>query len=171
MSVVFGVEKGCVFTKHWCFRELVKRYPSIFLITLSQTMNTNGLDFWGLVGFEMLVRWFVSFFIRGSIFFIHYMAHLVHIWGCNFCIGQMRYYIWITLSICFALLFSFGNFVNWWLSSDWMGFEYTIDNQYTIIATFFILLEILSSFGLSHWLLVLHPQCSNEIVFLFYFLP
>ena len=126
--MVFGVEKGCVFTKYWCFRELVKRYPSIFLITLSQTMNTNGLDFWGLVGFEMLVRWFVSFFIRGSIFFIHYMAHLVHIWGCNFCIGQMRYYIWITLSICFALLFSFGNFVNWWLSSDWMGFGYTMNN-------------------------------------------
>ena len=32
------------------------------------------------------------------------------------------------LSICFALLFSFGNFVNWWLSSDWMGFGYTMNN-------------------------------------------
>ena len=47
----FAAEKGIVFTKYWCFRELIKRYSSTFFIRISPTMNTDALDFWRLVGF------------------------------------------------------------------------------------------------------------------------
>ena len=43
--MVLAVEKGLVFIKYYCFRELVSRYLSTFLIMLSPTMNTDVLDF------------------------------------------------------------------------------------------------------------------------------
>ena len=54
--MVFAVEKGLVFTK--CFRELVS-FPSTFLTMLFPKMNTV-LDFWGWLGFEMVVVIYLS---------------------------------------------------------------------------------------------------------------
>ena len=43
--MVLAVEKGLVFIKYYCFRELISRYLSTFLIMLSPTMNNDVLDF------------------------------------------------------------------------------------------------------------------------------
>ena len=48
---IFCIRREVFFTRYWCFRKRVRRYPSIFLIMLSPTMNNDVLYFWGLVGF------------------------------------------------------------------------------------------------------------------------
>ena len=70
----------------------------------------------------------LSFLIRGSIFFIHYMAHLIYfedVTSVLVILVVSSECAWIALSICtsFTLLFCFTNFVNWRLLSDWMEFE------------------------------------------------
>ena len=55
--MAFAVEKGLVFTK--CFREFVRSFPSTLLTMLFPTMNT-GLDFWGWLGFEIVVVIYLS---------------------------------------------------------------------------------------------------------------
>ena len=132
--MVFAVEKGLIFTKYWCFKELARRYPST-LLTLSwrrplsyrnQSVNLlcklmdwflydNGLrhgrvnnaipndEHWCFRFMEVswVLRWwwwFIFFFIRGSIYFIRYITHLIYIWGSNFCVAQMRSFIWTCLN-------------------------------------------------------------------------
>ena len=141
---------------------------------LSPTMNTDGLDFCGLVGF-----WDggvgLSLTLSGGQFSLFVKAHLVYIWGCNFCIGQilvLSWCPWIKLSMhtFFALLFCFASFVNWQLLFEWMGFG-VIDIQVSDVLHFF--LEILPSFGLSHGLLLLHSQewrLSNVLITLLFLL-
>ena len=67
---------------------------------------------------------------------------------------------WIILSICisFTLLFSLANFVNWGSLSDRTEFE-VVDIQGSRRSSFFS--EMLSSFGLSHELPLLHSQESR----------
>ena len=150
--MVLAVEKGLVFTKYWCFRELVRRYPSTFLIMLSPTMNTDVLDFWGLVGFwdgggglslslsggrfSLFIIWLTSFIFEDV------TPVLVK---CVVSSGSA----WITLSTCtsFALLLCFANFVNW---------RSLVDIQVSRSSSF--ISEMFSSFGFSHGLLPLHSQ-------------
>ena len=128
--------------EHWCFRFL---------------------------GVSWVLRWwwwFISFFIRGSIFLIYYMAHLIYIWGCNSCVGQVRCFIWICLNN--TLFLCFDNFVNWRSLSDWMGFE-VVDIQVSRRSSF--ISKMFSSFGLSHGLLPLHSQefrLSSALMTLFF---
>ena len=42
--------------------------------------------------------WFILFFIRESIFLIHYKADVIYIWGCNLCVGQTLCFIWMCLN-------------------------------------------------------------------------
>ena len=171
--MVLAVEKGLVFTKYWCFRELVRRYPSTFLNMLSPTMNNDVLDFWGLVGFwngggglslslsggqfSLFIIWLTSFIFEDV------TPVLVK---CVVSSGSA----WITLSIytSFTLLLFFANFVNWRLLSDWLGFE-VVGIQVLRRSSF--ISEMLSSFGLSHGLLLLYSQqlrLSNVLMTLFF---
>ena len=169
--MIFAVEKSLVFTKCWCFREHVRRYLLIFLfliflIMLSITMYADVLVFWGLVGF-------ISFFIWGSIFLIHHMAHLFTFEDVTSVLVKCVLYsgcAWITLSIfvSFTLFFCFGNFVNWLSLPDWIGFE-ALDIQAWRRSSF---CSEMSSFGLSHGLLLLHSQkfrLSSVLMTLFFF--
>ena len=158
--MVLAVGQCLVLTKYWCFRKLVRRYPSTFLIMLSPMMNTDVLDFWGLGGFRdsggglslpLSGYWFSLFIIwLTSFMFEDVTPVLVK------CVGSSRS-AWITLSTCtsFALLLCFTNFANLRSSSDWMGFE-VMDIQVSWCSSF--ILEIFSSFGFSHGLLPLDSQ-------------
>ena len=159
--MVLAVEKGFVFTKYLCFREPVRRYPSTFLIMLSPTMNTDVLDFWGLVEFwdggcglslSLSGGQFSLFIIWLTFVFVFEDVTPVFV-KCVVSSGSA----WISLSTCtsFTLLFCFANFANWSSLSDWMGFE-VVDIQVSRRSSF--ISETLSSFGLSHGLLPLHSQ-------------
>ena len=150
--MVLAVEKGLVFTKYWCFRKLVRSYPSTFLIMLSPTMNTDVLDFGGLVGFwdgggglslslsggrfSLFIRWLTSFIFEDV------TRVLVK------CVGSSGS-AWITLSTCtsFTLFLCFANFVNW---------RSLVDIQVSRRSSF--ISEMFSSFGFSHGLVPLHSQ-------------
>ena len=123
--------------------------------------------------------WFITFFIRGSIFLIHYMAHLIYIWRCNSCVGQVRCFIWICLNNTINLyIFHSASFLCKfcklafiiWLDGIW-------SSGYTSIATFFIYFRNVVKFWTFTWTAttvftaVTSEQCSNEIIFFLYFLP
>ena len=100
---------------------------SIDVLNHAIPKDEHCFRFLGLVGF-----WDgggdLSFFIRGSIFFIHYMAHLIYfedVTSVLVILVVSSECAWIALSICtsFTLLFYFTNFVSWRLLSDWMEFE------------------------------------------------
>ena len=128
ISTVYAVEKGLVFRKCWCFREHLKRYPWIFLIMLSPTLNIDGLGFWRLVGFwygggglslslsggwfALFITWLISFIFEDV---TSSLVKCVVSSGC----------CWITLSICisFGLLFRFANFVSWQLLLTGWGLD------------------------------------------------
>ena len=59
--MVLAVEKGLVFTKYWCFRKLVRRYSSTFLIMLSPTMNS-----FRFLGVNWILRWWWWLFLSLS---------------------------------------------------------------------------------------------------------
>ena len=146
--MVLAVEKGLVFTKYWCFRELIRRYPSTFLIMLSPTMNTDVLDFLGLAGFwdgggGLSGGWFSLFIIWLTSFIFENVTPVLV--KCVVSSGSA----WITLSTCtsFALLLCFANFVNW---------RSLVDIQVSRRSSF--ISEMFSSFGFSHGLLPLHSQ-------------
>ena len=127
-----------------------KKVSIDFLIMLSPTMNTNVLDFWGTVGF-----WDLGGGLSLTFFLISFIFHDVTpgLVKCVVSSGSAS----ITLSTCtsFTLLFCFANFVNWWLLSDWMEFE-VVNIQVSRCSSFTS--EMLSSFGVSHGLLLLHSQ-------------
>ena len=172
--MVFAAVKGLVFSKYWCFRELVRRYPSIFLIMLSPTMNINGLDFFGLVGFWYVVV--VYLFLYQGVDY-PYMARLIYIWGFNFSIGQMHCFIWmclnntINLSIFHSAIF-LCQFCKLMIIVWLDGIS---SNGYISIATFFIFFKNFVEFwtftrtAIFGFTGVVFDQCSNDIVF-FYFL-
>ena len=125
--------------EHWCFR----------------CLNFWELDgFWGGGGglspslpghrFSLFVMWLTSFIFEDI------TPVLVK---CVVSSGST----WIALSTftSFALLLGFANFVNWCSLSDWMGFE-VVDIQVSRRSSF--IPEIVSSFGLSHGLLLLHSH-------------
>ena len=156
----FAVEKGLLFTKYWCFRELVRRYSLTFLIMLSSIMNTDCSDFWSFVGFEIGSG--LSFFMRMSIIVMTWLISFIFedvtsvLTKCIVSSG----YTWKTLSICisFALLFCFANFLDWQFLFYWIRFG-VMDIEVSWHSSFFS--EILFSFGLSHELLLLHTQELN----------
>ena len=127
---------------------------------LSPTMNTNGLNFWGV---SWILRWrlqFISCCIRGSIIlmwlipfmFEDVLSILIKCFVSSRC-------AWKSLSICisFTLLFCLANFVKWWLLFYWMGFG-VMDIEVSQGSSFFS--EILWSFRLSHGLqLCIHRSC------------
>ena len=175
--MIFSVEKGLIFTKHCCFRELVRRYPWNFLIMLSQTMNTDVLDFGGLAGFwdsvdglsfslsvpqfSLFITWLISFIFEDV---TSVLVKCVFSSGCT----------WITLSICisFTLLFCFANFVNWHSLTDWIGFE--VMGIQVLRRSFFQESCQVSDFHMDCYFAftgVSSEQCSNDIVFFLYFLP
>ena len=122
---------------------------SIDVLNHAIPKDEHCFRFLGLVGF-----WDggddLSFFIRGSIFFIHYMAHLIYfedVTSVLVILVVSSGCALIALSICtsFTLLFCFTNFVNWRLLSDWMEFE-VVDIQ--VLRRYLLFSEILLSFGL-----------------------
>ena len=121
--------------------------------------------------------WFNSFFIRGSIFLIHYMAHLIIFHDVTPVLVECvvsSWSAWTTLSTCtsFTVISCFANFVNSLSSSDWMEFE-VMELQVSRRSSF--ISEILPSFGLSHGQLLLHSHdfCLSSVLmtlfFFFYF--
>ena len=118
------------------------------------------------MGFEMVAVVYL-FLYHWVNFLIHYMAHLIYTWGCNSCVGQIRCFIWMclndTVNLCvFHFPFCFANFLNWQLLSDWMRFEVSRHSSF--------ILEMLSSFRLSHGLLLLLSQefrLSSDLMTLF----
>ena len=140
--------------EHWCFRFL---------------------------GVSWILRWwwwFISFFIRESIFFIHCMTHLIYIWRFNSCVGQMNCFIWMCLNDAIKLyifhsaflLCKFCKLAIIWLDGIW-------SSGYRSIATFFIYFRNVVEFRTFTWTATIaftgvsSEQCSNDIVFFFYFLP
>ena len=123
----------------------------------------------------MVVVVLLSFFIRGLIILIHDMAHLIHNCERNLLVkcvvsSGMCFKNPINLSI-FCSAFFFANFVNWRLWSDWMGFG-VMGIQVSQLSSFFFFSEILSRFGLSHGLLLLHsPELRLSSVLMALFFP
>ena len=123
-------------------------------------MNTDVLDFWGLVefwdgggGLSLSLSWG-----QFSLFIIWFTSSIFEdvtpvLVKCVISSGTS----WITLSTCtsFTLLLYFANFVNWRSLSDWMGFE-VVDIQASQRSSF--ISEMWPSFGRSHGLLPLHSQ-------------
>ena len=171
--MIFAAEKDLVFSKYWCFRELVRIYSSTFLIMLSPTMNTDVLKFLGLVGFWdvggslslSLYEDRLSLFITWLILFIFENVTSVLVK----CVVSSRC-ARMTLSICisFTLLFCFSNFVNWRWFSEWMAFE-AVHIQVSWRSSFFS--EMLSSFGLSNFLHSQELRLSSVIMIIFSFSP
>ena len=140
-----------------------KKVSIDFLIMLSPTMNTNVLDFWGTVGF-----WDLGGGLSLTFFLISFIFHDVTpgLVKCVVSSGSAS----ITLSTCtsFTLLFCFANFVNWRSLSDWMGYE-VMELQVSRRSSF--ISEMLSSFRLSHGLLLLHSHefCLSSVPMTFFF--
>ena len=138
----------------------ISKKVSTFLIMLSPTINTDVLDFWGLVGFwdgggglslslsggrfSLFIIWLTSFIFEDV------TPVLVK---CVVSSGSAS--ITLSIYVSFTLLFCFANFVNWRSLSGWMGFE-VADIQVSQRSSFTS--EMLSSFGLSHGLLLFHLQ-------------
>ena len=154
-------------------RKLIRRHPSTFLIILSPRINTDVLDFVGLVRFwdvggglfislsgcpfASLVTWLMSFIFEDV---TSVLVKCVLSSGCA----------WITLSICvsFTLPFCLANFVICRSVFDSVGFE-VVDIQVLQRSSYFS--EMLPSFRLSHGLPILYSRefCLSSVLMTLFF--